>query len=407
MNILIFSQYFWPESFRINEIAQDLHKAGESVSVLTGKPNYPGGVVFPGYTALGTQSETFSGVTVHRVPLFPRGRGGGLRLFANYISFIFSALLYGPILLRKEKIDIIFVYGISPLIQGLAALPLKFFFKAKLVVWVQDLWPEDLASTGYITSPALLKINEWPIKLLYQLTDRVLIQSESFRAPINRLMPQKELHVLPNPAEREVFAQSSLAALPDALEFMKQGFNVVFAGNIGNNQSVETIVEAADILKDCAGLRILMIGSGSRSEYLQGEVQERNLQNLVVAGRYPTEAMSAIYAQSNALLVSLAKKDNLSRTVPSKVQTYMAAGKPIIASIDGEGARIIRESRAGLICQAEDAHGLAECIKELYAMTETRRNEMGRMGRVYAEEHYHPSKVVQQLMSHFATVLEV
>jgi glycosyltransferase involved in cell wall biosynthesis len=408
VNILVFSQHFWPESFRINELSQDLSDEGENVSVLTGKPNYPGGTVFPGYQAFGMQKDTFDGMTVHRVPLVPRGRGGALRMFANYMSFIFSASFFGPILLRKQKIDVVFVYATSPLIQGLAALPLKLFFGAKLVVWVQDLWPEDLASTGYITNSFLLKINEWPAKLLYNFTDRILIQSESFRTPVSRLVQNKnkEIHVLPNPAERAVFQQSEQFALPEELEFMKEGFNVVFAGNIGNNQSVETIVEAATKLKSLVDLRIVMVGSGSRSEYLKEEVTKRGLENLKVVGRYPLEFMPAIYEQSDALLVSLASKENLSWTVPCKVQTYMAAGKPIVASINGEGAKIVLESGAGVVSQAEDANGLAHCIIELHAMSDMQRKVMGMKGRAYAEAYYHPTKIAKQLVSHFQSVLE-
>lgn len=406
MKILIFSQHFWPESFRINEVAQDIYKEGEDVIVLTGKPNYPGGVIYPGYKILGAQAETFSGMTIRRVPLFPRGRGGAIRMLANYFSFLFSAMFYGPILLRKEKIDIIFVYATSPLIQGLAALPLKLFHKARLVVWVQDLWPEDLSSTGYITNPLLLKINEWPAKFLYYFTDRILIQSESFRNPVSRLIKKKEIHVLPNPAERAVFLQSTQFDLPEELGFMRVGFNVVFAGNIGNNQSVETIVEAAEMLKDHADLRIVMVGSGSRSEYLKEEINKRSLENLKVVGRYPSEMMPAIYEQSDALLVSLASKENLFWTVPCKVQAYMAAGKPIVASINGEGAKIVCESGSGVISPAEDARGLAECIIELHTMSEIKRKEMGLKGRAYAEAHYHPKKIAKELLSHFQAVLE-
>jgi glycosyltransferase involved in cell wall biosynthesis len=405
MNILIFSQHFWPESFRINELAQELSEEGAHVTILTGKPNYPGGVIFSGYTALGTQSETFDGMTVYRVPVFPRGRGGALRMFANYISFLFFASCCGPFLLKKEKIDLIFIYANSPLIQGLAALPLKLIYRAKLVLWVQDLWPDDLASTGYIINSLLLKINEWPAKFLYYCTDRILIQSESFRTPVSRLAPHKEIHVLPNPAERAVFLHCNKSALPNELEFMRVGFNVVFAGNIGNNQSIETIIEAAEVLKDRADLCIVMVGSGSRSEYLKEEINKRGLVNLKMVGRYSPEKMPVIYEHSDVLLVTLAKRENLSWTVPSRVQTFMAAGKPIVASINGEGARIIRESGSGLVCQAEDSNGLAECITKLYAMSDIERNEIGMKGRVYSEGHYHPKNIAKECLSHFKSIL--
>jgi glycosyltransferase involved in cell wall biosynthesis len=407
MNILIFSKHFWPESFRINELAQDLRDEGEHVSVLTGKPNYPAGDIFPGYTARGTQTESFDGITVRRVPLIPRGKSGARGLLANYVFFNLSSMFYAPFLLRKEKIDVIFVYGTSPLIQGLSALPLKVLFKAKLVVWVQDLWPEDLVTTGYVKNPVVLKINEWAARVLYRFSDQILIQSERFRLPVTRLAPKKEILFLPNAAERSVFAKCDLPALPGSLEFLKTGFNIVFAGNIGNNQSIETIVSAAEILKkDRPGIRIVMVGSGSLSGYLKEEVEKRGLSNLIIAGRYPSDTMPAVFAHSHGLLVSLAKKDSLSWTVPSKVQAYLAAGKPIVAALDGEGAAIVRESGAGVVCPTEDAQGLAACIVELFEMSDGQRQEMGSKGRLYAEEHYHPKKIARQLISYFSALTE-
>lgn len=404
MNILIFSKHFWPERFIINELAQDLRNEGNHVSVLTGKPNYPAGDIFPGYKASGSQIDSFDGITVHRVPMFPRGKSGLLGLLLNYVSFNLSAMFYAPFLLRKEKIDAIFVYGTSPLIQGLSAIPIKFIYKAKLVVWVQDLWPEDLVTTGHVknTNTIVLKINEWAARVLYFFTDKILIQSESFRAPVTRLAPNKEILFLPNAAERSVFEKSSKFVLPSKLDFLKDDFfNVVFAGNIGNNQSIETIISAAEILKNKKEIKIVMVGSGSRSSFLKEEVEKRSLSNLIVAGRYPSDVMPAIFNYSQILLVSLAKKDSLSWTVPCKVQAYFAAGKPVVASLDGEGARIVNESGAGRACPAEDSQSLAASILELHAMSSSERGQMGKKGRIYAERHYHPTKIARQLLSYF------
>lgn len=403
MNILIFSKHFWPERFIINELAQDLRNEGNHVSVLTGKPNYPAGDIFPGYKASGSQIDSFDGITVHRVPMLPRGKRGLFGLLLNYVSFNLSAMFYAPFLLRKEKIDVIFIYGTSPLIQGLSAIPIKYIYNAKLVVWVQDLWPEDLVTTGHVknTNTVVLKINEWAARVLYFFTDQILIQSESFRAPVTLLAPNKEILFLPNAADRSVFERSNNFILPPNLDFLKDGFNVVFAGNIGNNQSIETIVSAAEILKNKEGIKIVMVGSGSRSSFLNEEIDKRGLSNLIVAGRYPSDAMPAIFNYSQILLVSLAKKDSLSWTVPCKVQAYFAAGKPVIASLDGEGARIVNESGAGRACPAEDSDSLAECILELYSMSSSERDEMGKKGRMYAERYYHPTKIARQLLSYF------
>ncbi len=405
MNILIFSQHFFPESFRINELAEELSEQVDNVFVLTGKPNYPNGNIYPGYSALGLQIEQQKSFTIFRVPLIPRGSGGAIRMLANYLSFIFSALFLAPILLRKLKIDIIFVYGTSPLIQGLSAIPLRALFQAKLITWVQDLWPEDLASTGYITNKYLLKINEWPAKVLYFFSDRILVQSNAFLNPVRRLTDNPEIYVLPNPAESHVFYKKRSLEIPQLLSQMAGKFNVVFAGNIGNNQSIYTIIETAELIKQHKKIQIVMVGSGSYSERLKREIEERALDNLVAVGRYEPEFMPSIFECSDALLVTLGAKENLGWTVPCKVQTYMAAGRPIIGSINGEGKLVIEVSGAGLTAEAEDPVGLANCIIRLFEMDPEARTAMGKAGRQFAENNYHPQKISKILITHFRDVL--
>lgn len=405
MNILIFSQHFYPESFRINELAEELSAQVTNVFVLTGKPNYPNGDIYPGYSAFGLQVEQHKSLKIFRVPLIPRGGGGAMRMLANYLSFIFSSLFLAPILLRKLKIDIIFVYGTSPLIQGLSAIPLRYLFQAKLITWVQDLWPEDLASTGYITNSFLLKINEWPAKVLYFFSDRILVQSNAFLNPVRRLTGNPEICVLPNPAESHVFFQNQTIEIPQSLSQMVGKFNIVFAGNIGNNQSIQTIVEAAELIKQYKKIQIVMVGSGSYSERLKREIEERALNNLIAVGRYEPEFMPSIFERSDALLVTLGAKENLGWTVPCKIQTYMAAGRPIIGSINGEGKLVIEAAGAGLTADAEDPVGLANCIIRLFEMDPLIRVAMGKAGREFAENNYHPQKISQILISHFRSAL--
>ncbi|QWD91104.1 glycosyltransferase family 4 protein [Polynucleobacter sp. MWH-Braz-FAM2G] len=386
-------------------MAEELSANVDNVFVLTGKPNYPNGDIYLGYSAFGLQIERQKSFTIFRVPLIPRGKGGAIKMLLNYLSFIISALFLAPILLRKLNIDVIFVYGTSPLIQGISAIPLRYQFKAKLITWVQDLWPEDLASTGYITNKFLLKINEWPARLLYFFSDRILVQSNAFLGPVRRLTSNPEIYVLPNPAERHVFFQNRSIEIPKLMDQMLGKFNVVFAGNIGNNQSIQTIIEAAEIIKYHKEIQIIMVGSGSYSERLKQEISERNLNNLVAVGRYDSEYMPSIFECSDALLVTLGAKENLGWTVPCKVQTYMAAGRPIIGSISGEGKLVIEASGAGLTADAEDPVGLANCIIQLFGMDSQSRAVMGNAGRQFAEKNYHPQKISQILMDHFKSAL--
>ena len=401
MNLLIFSQHFWPESFRINELAEELACRVENVYVLTGKPNYPEGKIFKGYQVNGIQVEKWGSIKIYRVPIILRSRGGMLRMIANYLSFIVATFFIGPILLRKNKIDIIFIYGTSPLIQGLSAIPLKLLFRAKLVTWVQDLWPEDLYSTGYITNKHILKINEFPVRILYYFTDLILVQSNAFYAPIKRLTSNKNIDYLPNAAEKKVFLKEKKIDLPEIFKTLKGKFNIIFAGNIGKNQSIDTIIKAAEILQNQDEIRIIMIGSGSYSRTLISKILEKKLKNIVVTGRFDAILMPVIYEFSDALLVTLGDATNLSWTVPSKVQTYMAAGRPIIGSVSGEAKRIIETSESGFVCESGDAFGLAECILKIYNMDEQTRCVMGKSGRSYAELNFHPDKIAEKLLGYF------
>jgi glycosyltransferase involved in cell wall biosynthesis len=405
LKILIFSQHFWPESFRINEIALELQEQGHKISVLTGKPNYPLGKIFPGYKAMGLQSELYNLIYINRVPLFPRGGGGAINMLLNYLTFIFSALIFSPFIYQRRKFDIIFIYGTSPLIQGLSAIPLKFFTGAKIVTWVQDLWPEDLESTGYIKNKFILKINEWPAKILYFFSDRILIQSKGFYEPVLRLAAGKQLFCVPNPAERAVFLRKTEVSLPNTFDFMNNGFNIVFAGNIGNNQSIETIIEAANILKKIPQITFSIVGDGSRLKFLKEKVTTLQLKNINILGRYPVESMPAIYERADALLVTLGAIGNLSLTIPSKIQAYMASAKPILSAVDGLGAEVVNEAACGLTCPAGNSEELAKIIEKLYLMSDNDRNEMGIRGRRYAEKHYHPSVVVKNITNHFRATL--
>ncbi|MBU3596015.1 glycosyltransferase family 4 protein [Polynucleobacter sp. 86C-FISCH] len=406
MKILIWSQHFWPESFRINEIAQELQENGHEISVLTGKPNYPLGKIFSGYKAAGLQSERYGQISINRVPLYPRGKGGALNMVLNYLSFIFSALIFAPFIYRGKKFDIIFIYGTSPLIQGLSAIPLKFFTGAKIVTWVQDLWPEDLESTGYIKNKYVLKINEWPAKFLYFFSDRILIQSKGFYDPVLRLAAGRELFYLPNPAEKAVFLRGANGPLPEMFEYMSQGFHIVFAGNIGNNQSIETIVEAACILINRPDITFTIVGDGSRLDFLREKVSAHKLKNIKILGRHPVALMPAIYERADALLVTLGSTNNLSLTIPSKIPAYMASAKPILAAINGFGAEVIKEADCGFTCSACNSRGLADIIEKLYLIPANERLEMGNRGRIYAECNYQPNIIIKDIVKHFRETLD-
>lgn len=390
MNLLLVSQYFWPETFIINALIKKLVTHGNSVVVLTGKPNYPLGEIFPGYKEMGVQAELFDGsIEVFRVPLKSRGHGGAKALFLNYFSFVWSGLRYFPKLVRGRQFDVILVFAISPITAAIPAIPLKWRKKAHLAIWILDLWPESLSATGFLKNRVALKLVGWLVKGIYFFADTLLIQSQAFRMPVMRYGKEEKIVYYPNSIDTGMFDNAESQPLPDELtHILETYFCVVFAGNIGKAQAVQTMVDACVRLRDLMDFKLVVVGSGSMSEWMQLQKESHGLENLFLAGRFPMNMMSDIYARAAGLLVTLKDEEIFSFTVPGKVQAYLAVGKPIIAALNGEGARIVDESKAGLTCRAEDSESLALRVRELHAMSPSERQEMGAKGRAYFLDHY-------------------
>ncbi len=399
MRVLVVTQYFWPETFRVNEVVESLREAGCQVIVLTGQPNYPDGKTFAGHRAWNIGHEVDPhGVSVFRVPLAPRGKGTAVRLIANYLSFVASASLIGPWLLRGQRFDVVFVYGISPILQALPAMILARLKRAALVTWVQDLWPQSLEVTGFVRNRKLLALVTAIVRWIYRRNDLLLVQSQAFIAEVQPLAGGTPVRYHPNPGER-AFGRD----LPEparGFEF-PPGFNVVFAGNLGTAQALDTVLNAAELLLEKRDIQIVLIGSGSRGTWLMEEATRRGLQNVRFAGRMPPHAMPGVFLQASALLVSLVRNPTMSQTIPSKVQAYLAAGRPIIGCLDGEGARVIEEAGAGVICAAEDAGALAAAILRVRAMSPADLRRLGEAGRCYYHEHFDPAVLARRLVQHF------
>lgn len=401
MRVLVLSQYFWPESFRINEVVESLQGAGCDVCVLTGQPNYPDGRVFQGYRAMEAgRARHAAGYDIFRVPLVPRGAGGAARLVLNYLSFVFFALVVGPWLLRGRRFDVVFVYAPSPILQVIPAIWLAWIKRAKLVTWVQDMWPESLSATGFVRNTVLLSAVARVVRWIYRRNDLLLVQSKAFISSVEGMAGGTKVLYHPNPGELPV--GGGTVETP-ALK-LQPGFNVLFAGNLGSVQALDTVLDAAERLQAYDDVRLVLVGSGSRSEWIHQEVVRRGLSNVQMAGRFEAQAMPAIFAQASALLVSLTRHPVLALTVPSKVQAYLAAGRPVIASLDGEGARVVAESGAGLACPAEDASALAQAVLQLRNASAEMRERMGLAGRQYYADNFDPTVLTARLVEILASV---
>ena len=405
MRVLIVTQYFFPEEFRINDVVRSLVDLGLDVHVLTGKPNYPDGAFFPGYKGWGCHTHQLLGATIYRIPILARGRQSALRLIFNYLSFVFSGLLFAPWLLRQQQFDLIFVHGMSPILQTIPALFIARLKRLKVILWVQDLWPQSLEATGYVRNPHLLGLVEQVVRFIYRHTDLLLVQSKGFVDPVLALSPGKQVIYYPNSVESN-FCDPTNVHLP-IVDSLETGFAIVFAGNVGSAQAIEVIVEAAALLIDYPDIRFVIFGNGSRWDWLCEQMQERGLTNLHLPGRYPVDNMPGLMQKASALLVTLADQPIFAATVPNKVQAYLAAGRPILACLNGEGSQLVAEAGAGLTIKAEDAQGLANAVLRLYQMPVEEREALGANGRRFFKEHFDHDRLMEQLIEHFRTLIKV
>ena len=395
---MIVSQYFWPENFRINDLAVGLREKGYDITVLTGIPNYPGGRFFPGYGIFKKWTDDYHGIKVIRVPIIPRGKSGTTGLIFNYLSFTFCASVLAPFLCRG-KFDLI-LFSLSPVAEGIPALVLKKIKSARVLFWVQDLWPESLSATGLVRFSWVLSAVEKLIQYIYMSCDMILVQSRAFIPSIERLTVNRgRIEYFPNSAE-SLYQPMKLE--PNAPERSKvpAGFRVMFAGNIGASQDFPTILEAAEKLKGYTDIHWVIIGDGRMYPWVEAQVLERDLTKTVhLLGRHPAEAMPRYFSLADVLLVTLKKEPIFALTIPSKVQSYLACAKPVIAALEGEGGRIIAEAGAGLACSAENPAELADAVLTMYRLSETERRAMGLKGRSYFEEYFERTMLLDRLDS--------
>jgi colanic acid biosynthesis glycosyl transferase WcaI len=384
VKLLVLTQYFWPENFRINDVVEGLASRGHEVTVYTALPNYPSGKFFAGYGAFGPFSQSFKQVKVRRVPLIPRGGGGSVRLALNYLSHAFMATAMAPFL--KGGYDAILVYEPSPMTIGIPARALRALKGAPLLFWVQDLWPESLAATGAVRSRTLLGLADRLIKWIYRGCDRVLVQSEAFIASVEAHgVPRERIRYLPNSAE------AFYRKMP---RDPQPGFSVMYAGNIGAAQDFPTILAAAERVPD---VQWLIAGDGRMRPWVEGEVKRRGLDNVRLLGQRPSEEMPRLFAQADVLLATLRREPIFAYTIPSKIQSYLACGRPIIAALEGEGGRIVRDAGAGWAVPPEDPGALADAVRAASALAPTELDAMGNRGETWFREHFEREKLLSRL----------
>jgi len=397
MKILIVSQYFWPEQFRINDLAVALKARGHDVSVLTAMPNYPSGKLFEGYRWWRKRHDELNDVRVYRVPIFLRRQGRGWQLALNYMSFVFFACLLAPWHFRKQHFDVVFVYEPSPFTVGVPAILMRWLKKAPLFFWVQDLWPESLSATGAVRSQAVLNVVGRMVKWIYARCDLVGVQSQGFIEPAVQAGADREKVVFfPNWAE-SLYQPVQLA--DDAVERTEvptDGFVIMFAGNLGVAQALDTILDAAEIVQD-KPIHWVFLGDGRRYAWMQEQIVTRKLGKVHVLGSRAVETMPAYFSLADAMLVTLRPDPIMTTTIPGKVQSYLACARPVIGALDGEGAKVIEDSGAGFSVASGDAAGLADAVVRMSEVSVAERDKMGAAALAYYRQHFDRDTLVSQL----------
>ncbi len=352
--ILVISQGYWPEVFPINTIIKNLSKSDVSIDVLTGYPNYPKGKIFKGYNPFKVTSEKIFNHRIIRVPMISRGVSSKVRIILNYLSFIFSSIIIGSFILRKQKYDVILVYATSPIFQSYIGIFFKFIKKAKLITWAQDLWPNVLKDTGIIKNMFVLKILKYFVKNIYDLNDLILAQSNSFKKDIRKITKTK-VSVLYNPgySEKKIFKPKNSNQL-----------NILYAGNLGNAQPWENLLNFLNS-KKLQKIKLTICGEGQKFLFIKNFIKKNKLKNIIIRGFIKNKNLEKKYFENNFLLVMLKPGKDLNKTIPSKFQTYLFYEKPILALSDGEVYNFITKYKLGFVSKPNDIRNYDKMFKKL------------------------------------------
>ncbi len=401
MKIVIFSQLFYPEVVSINEVASLLVARGHEVTVMTGLPNAPVGKIFDGYGPFKRLKEIWHGVEIRRNWLIPRGSGSSWRLPINYVSFAAFASLMLPRLSGKKP-DIIFVNQLSPVTKALPAILYKKITGAPMVMWIHDLWPESVASSGAIKNKRVIGAIGKMVNYIYRHCDLIFVQSKAMNPKIvERGVSPGAIAFLPNPIDTFFVpvAPGKTAQRPEALAQVPQdAFILMFAGSIGRSQDLPTIIAAADRLRQHKDIHWVFVGGGFSQPEAEAMVKKRGLEKCIhFVGSHPIEAMPQFYAAADAMLVTLKNEEIFALTVPLKTQGYLACAKPLICNVPGEAARIINEADAGFTVPPEDPEALADAVRQAYNMRGAQLEAKGRNGRRYFEANYTQEKILDAL----------
>ena len=391
MNLLVISQHYYPENFRITDICETLVKLGHKVTVICGYPNYPEGFIrkdYKGKSGKKHKNEVINGVNIKRCFEIPRGHSL-IKLFLNYYSISLS--MRRKVKKLKEKFDIVLINQLSPVMQSWAGIFYAKKHKIPSLLYCYDLWPDSLAAGGIKDSSLIYKYYFRISKRIYNSASHILCTSKNF---INYFVEKHEIDIdklsyLPQYCE-DLFDSSEQSMNDD------NTYNYVFAGNIGKVQSVETIIKAANLVKNDPTIKIHIIGDGSNLDNCKKMASEYNLHNVIFYGKHPIEEMPKFYSMADAMLVTLSNNKVISNTLPGKVQSYMCFGKPIIGAIDGETPMILEEAKCGVYTRAEDYEGLANLFVNFKKYD---KDELSKNSKIYYDNNFKKEIFFERLIT--------
>ncbi len=380
MRILIVTQWFDPEpTFKGLLFAASLKSQGHEVEVLTGFPNYPSGKLYPGYHIKLFTREIVNGIRIVRLPLYPSHNSSGIKRICNYISFFLSCAIIGPFLVKKP--DVVYVYNLPTL--GFVAIEYRLFFGSKFVLDILDLWPESVTKSGMLKSKFLLSLLDRVIHYIYHSADKITTISPGIKKVlIARGIPDQKISLIYNWCnEKEAMSTTMLSEV--AKKFSGK-FNVFYAGNMGKMQALEPVLVAASITwLSNKNVFFWFVGDGVEVENLKKAAQEQGLRNVQFIPRMKEDEVANLLTMSDLLLVHLKNDPLFEITIPSKIQAYLFAGRPILVGVKGDAALLVESAGAGIACEPENPESIARAILTISEMTPEKREQMGVRGRNY------------------------
>lgn len=402
MKILLLTQWFDPEpTFKGLAFAKELKRQGHEVQVLTGFPNYPGGKIYDGYKLKFYQREEIDGVSILRVPLYPNHDSSALKRIFNYISFAFMAMLFG--IFATKKTDVIYAYH-PPLTVGLAAIFIKLFRRIPIVYDIQDMWPDTLKATAMLNNDRILNVIDSVCKLVYKFVDQIVVLCPGFREKlIERGVPEGKISIIYNWCDEEGLTQAK-PAKNEYQQLMQNKFNIVFAGNMGKAQALDTILDVAKNVQHIPNIQFVFVGGGTETERLQQRLVIENISNGIFIPRMPMAEVGGVLNLSSLLLVHLKKDPLFEITVPSKTQAYMAMGKPVLMAVGGDAADLVLKAKCGLVAISEDIASIQQKILDVYHLPEDEQKQMGFNAHHFYEQELSLEKGTKQFVEIFERV---